>query len=311
MPQRIVNAIKVAAHQTGVDFSYLLKKASQESSFDPNAKASTSSATGLYQFTQQTWLKMVKDNGSKYNLGSYADHISVDSDGVAHADPQWKQAILGLRYDPTTSAEMAGELDKANQASLQNSVGGKIGGTELYLAHFLGAGGAKDFLKNMKTNPQQSAANVLPDAAAANHSVFYAKDGTPRSLEQIYRHFAKKFDDAGTAGATAIASASSGNTAAIAAANTAATTASNTTSLANATTVASASSFTGTALHLFRGTAQSVSGGLQIEGPSLVATMILAQMNDHYSSLAAPGTSDGTNGNNKKTSLYDQASAIS
>jgi hypothetical protein len=192
---KIFSAIKSAATKTGVDFSYLLKKAGQESGFDPSAKASTSSATGLFQFTSQTWLQMVKTNGAQYGLGAYASQISADANGhLSVSDPQAKQAILALRNDPTISAEMAGELDKQNAASLQQNVGGKIGGTELYLAHFLGAGGASDFLSEMRSTPNASGAAVLPDAAAANPSVFYDKAGQPRSLAQIYQHFAQKFD---------------------------------------------------------------------------------------------------------------------
>ncbi len=194
---RIAQAIKLASARTGVDFSYLMNKASQESGLDPNAQASGSSATGLFQFTKQTWLQTVKNYGSQFGLGKYASEISVGSDGVAHvSDPSAKQAILNLRKDPTVSAEMAGELDKQNMSSLQSDVGGKIGPTELYLAHFLGASGASDFLNTLKTQPNASAANVLPEAADANPSVFYDKSGAPRSVSQIYQQFAAKFDKA-------------------------------------------------------------------------------------------------------------------
>jgi hypothetical protein len=183
-----------------------MHKAAQESSFDPNAQASSSSATGLFQFTKQTWLRTLKDHGDQYGLSNYTDHISVDSNGVAHvSDPTWRQAILNLRKDPQVSAEMAGELDKENLASLKSTVGGKIGPTDLYMAHFLGAGGASDFLNEMKVNPNAQAANVLPDAAASNPSVFYSSNGQPRTLAQIYNHFAQKFD--GGSPTTMVASA--------------------------------------------------------------------------------------------------------
>jgi hypothetical protein len=194
LPSKIAQAIRTAAARTGVDFSYLVQKASQESGFDPNAKASSSSATGLFQFTNQTWLQMVKNRGADYGLGTDADKISIDSNGYARvSDPVARQAILGLRNDPQISAEMAGELDKQNFDHLQENVGGKIGGTELYLAHFLGAGGASSFLNKMRANPDAQAASVLPDAANANPSVFYNNAGQPRSLSQIYQHFAQKF----------------------------------------------------------------------------------------------------------------------
>jgi len=191
---RVIHAIQSAASKTGVDFSYLMQKASQESSFDPTAQATTSSAAGLFQFTNQTWLHMIKNYGDQYGLGNYAAQITLDSDGhLTVENSSARQAILALRKDPQISAEMAGELDKENAAVLQQKVGGKIGGTELYLAHFLGASGASNFIREMRANPKAAAADILPIAAAANESVFYDKSGEARSLQQVYQRFAQKF----------------------------------------------------------------------------------------------------------------------
>lgn len=191
----IVNAIQSAANKTGVNFSFLMRKASQESSFDPSATASTSSATGLFQFTSQTWLHMIKTYGDEYGLGNYAAQITKGADGrLSVADSAARQAILALRKDPRISAEMAGELDKENAAALERKVGGKIGATELYLAHFLGATGAGRFIKAMRSTPNAAAAELMPTAASANRTVFYDKVGNPRSLQQVYQKFAQKFE---------------------------------------------------------------------------------------------------------------------
>ncbi len=256
--QRITNAIHNAAAKTGVNFAYLLNKAQQESGLDPNAKASTSSATGLFQFTGQTWMQTLKAHGAQYGLSDYADHISTDNNGVAHVkDPTWRNAILALRSDPQVSAEMAGELDKENGAALKASVGGKIGATDLYLAHFLGAGGASDFLKTMHSNPNAPAANILPDAAAANESVFYNADGTPRSVSQIYDHFAQKFDHAPTT-LVADANGASQNAGQIAAQRYA---------MASATSAPVSGNYVPSMMNSFKA-----------DGSSLFATMMLAQM---------------------------------
>ena len=191
----VMQAIHNAASATGVDFSYLLKKASQESGLDSTAQSTKSSASGLFQFTSQTWLQMIKKHGADYGLGDYAAQITSNAHGKLNvADPAVKHAILALRHDPQISAEMAGELDRENVASLKQNVGGKIGATELYLAHFLGAGGAGDFIDTMRRNPNATAASVLPKAAAANPTVFYSKSGEPRTVGQIYQHFAQRFD---------------------------------------------------------------------------------------------------------------------
>jgi hypothetical protein len=194
-PQAIQAAVRQASDRTGVDFSYLMAKAAQESSFDPEAKAATSSATGLYQFTEGTWLNMVEQHGADYGLGREASQIQRRSDGsLSVQDPQAKRDILELRKDPKISSYLAAEFARDNQSQLQETVGGEIGATELYMAHFLGAGGATKFLNGMHQNPDQSAAALLPEAASANKGVFYDKAGKALSVGQIYDRFAKKFD---------------------------------------------------------------------------------------------------------------------
>ena len=284
LSQRIVDAIKNAAVRTGVDFSYLVNKASQESGFDPNAKTSSSSATGLFQFTNQTWLQMIKQHGAAYGLSNYADHIQIDSNGTAHvSDPVWKKAILDLRQDPQTSAEMAGELDKTNLASLKDNVGGKIGATDLYLAHFLGAGGASDFLNAMKTNPNAKAAEILPEAAAANSSVFYTSSGQARSLSQIYQHFAQKFEGPTSAsGSTLVATASQ--------VQPVTHLSSRTSTYINSPSYVASTSSGALPSYVFAGMPSAtvssnnsytapVASSIKVDSSSLVTTMILAQMN--------------------------------
>lgn len=191
----VVAAVRQASASTGVDFSYLMEKAAVESGFNPDAKASTSSATGLYQFTESTWLDMVAQHGAEHGLGAQASEITYDADGnptVANAAD--RQKILDLRKDPQLAAAMAAELAKDNKTALQSSVGGRIGGTELYLAHFLGAGGAAKFLDAFRQNPTQTASSIFPDAASANPGVFTdSTSGKPCTLQQVYDRFAAHF----------------------------------------------------------------------------------------------------------------------
>ena len=192
VPRDVYNAIKNAAAKTGVNFTYLLEKAAVESSFDKNAKAKTSSATGLYQFIESTWLKMVKDHGDKYGLEKYADKIN---DNGRVTDAKTRKEILALRKDPEIASLMAAEFDAGNYTRLQENVGGKIGSTELYMAHFLGASGASGFLNAMKKSPNMTAADLFPAEARSNRGVFYdAKTGAPRTLRQVYAMFDAKFE---------------------------------------------------------------------------------------------------------------------
>lgn len=195
---RVLTAIKSASDKTGVDFAYLVNKAAQESGFRTEVKAKTSSATGLYQFTEQTWLQMVRDNGSQYGIGGLANKIETRSDGsLTVRDRATRQHILALRKNPELAASMAAEYASDNKEYLADHVGGTIGRTELYMAHFLGAGGAAEFLQAKTNNPQAKAASLLPEAAAANRSVFYDADGKARTVSQIYDRFAAKMEGKG------------------------------------------------------------------------------------------------------------------
>jgi hypothetical protein len=187
--QLVVKAVQNASSRTGVSFDYLMNKARQESSFNPSAKAGTSSATGLFQFIESTWLNAVKAHGSEFGLGEMAAKIS--SDGRV-SDPATRQQILKLRENPEIAANLTAAMTKDNADYLSTSLGGKVGESELYMAHFLGLGGANKFLQARQQNGFQPAADLFPQAAAANKNVFYDASGRKKSLDDVYNFFAQK-----------------------------------------------------------------------------------------------------------------------
>lgn len=171
-------AIVRAAEATGVEFDYLLAQAKIESSLDPAARAPTSSAAGLYQFTGGTWLATLDRHGASHVLGWAGAAI----DGGRVSDPALRAQIMALRFDPSASALMAAELANDNRTELETALGRTPDSAELYLAHFLGAEGAKTFLGALSADPGQSAAGLMPKAAAANRTIFFDRAGAPRSL---------------------------------------------------------------------------------------------------------------------------------
>jgi len=182
-----IAAIRQASAATGSDFNYLLGTAMRESSLQSSAKSSTSSATGLFQFIDQTWLGLVKKYGAEHGLSSYAAAIGQDSSGRYQADnPADRQAILALRNDPAVSAMMAGEYTNETKACMENALGRNVCGGELYAAHFLGPDRACRLIEMSESQPQASAADAFPTAAAANRSVFYNADGSSKTVKQVY-----------------------------------------------------------------------------------------------------------------------------
>lgn len=192
---RVTNAIAMASRRTGVDFSYLLGQAKIESGLNPTARASTSSATGLYQFVDQSWLAVVNDHGSEYGLDWASDAISKGSNGRYYvSDPQLRQQIMDLRNHPETASVMAAEHAADNKAYLEKRLGREAEPADLYMAHFLGVGGAAKFLAANDSTPNASAASLFPSAARANRSIFFDRQGNARSFADIRANFAAKLD---------------------------------------------------------------------------------------------------------------------
>jgi hypothetical protein len=206
---QITGAIRQAAQAVGTSFSYLLATARVESNFDPNAKASTSSARGLFQFIEQTWLSTMKEAGPRLGYGSYADAIVRTPSGRLQVpDPAMRAQILNLRHDPTANAVMAGALTKSNAAVLRGRLGRPPSEGELYIAHFMGVSGAARLIA-AAAKPDVSAAELFPNAARANRSIFYDKQGRARDAAEVYTTLTGRYDVArtGRAAPTEVASA--------------------------------------------------------------------------------------------------------
>src|ERR1700754_220932 len=208
---KIATSIKQAASTTGASFEYLLATAKMESNFNPKASATTSSARGLYQFIDQTWLGTVKEAGSQLGYGKYADAISKSSSGTYYInDPTMRTSIMKLRDDPDAASSMAAVLTQSNSFKLTGKIGRRPTDSELYMAHFMGVGGAGKLISNAEDNPQASGAQLFPNAAAANRSIFYDRSGQARSVSEVYSVLTSRYASAANSSATHSAMASAG-----------------------------------------------------------------------------------------------------
>jgi len=187
----VESAIQRASSATGVDFSFLMGAAKRESGYNPAAKARTSSASGLFQFVDQTWLSTLKKHGAKYGYARYADLIQQGSDGRYRvAGDEARKTVLGLKLDPHAASLMAGELASDHASYLRGRMGRSPTAGELYAAHFLGPQGSARLIEAVGNSPGASAAALFPDAAAANRSIFY-REGRPATVSEVYANLTR------------------------------------------------------------------------------------------------------------------------
>lgn len=189
---RIEQAFDAASDTTGTSFQYLLDTAQRESSLQPDARAATSSATGLFQFVEGTWLQTLKEEGPSLGLGQYSAEIGKTASGRYQvADPAMREKILALREDPDVASLVAGAFTRRNAQSLRDDIGRDATAGELYIAHFLGAKGASALIGAAGSDPASSAADLFPQAARANPAIFY-EGGRERTVAEVYANLTGK-----------------------------------------------------------------------------------------------------------------------
>jgi hypothetical protein len=183
----LASVLNAAGDRNDVDFDYLLKTAIRESALDPTAKTASSSATGLFQFLDSTWLQVMKSEGPRLGYQKYADAITRDRHGdYVIKDPRLRAEVLKLREDPQVAADMAAAFTKSNGDYLKAKFGRMPSPGELYIAHFLGPQGAEKMFDAGLENPDQIAAKLFPREASANRTIFY-DHGQPRTIRQVYK----------------------------------------------------------------------------------------------------------------------------
>lgn len=204
VPTPAVTAIRSASEKGGLEFGYMMELASAESAFSHDIKASTSSATGLYQFIESTWHDMILRYGAKHGLGLFAPEVTAYTDDYGRAqarvdNPFVRTGILEMRKNPHLNARLSADFQTENRAKQLCHVDNKkLGRTDMYLAHFLGAHDGVYFINNLRKSPETSAVRLFPEAAEYNINVFYETAGrTPvseRSLREVFNFFDRKFN---------------------------------------------------------------------------------------------------------------------
>ena len=175
--RHLVETIVKAARVTGIDPALLMAIADKESSFSTHVQAKTSSATGLFQFIERTWLQVVRDFGAKHGLAKEAAATQWIDDELTVPDPAERARILELRRNPYLSALLAAEMLSRDRARIARSIGRDLTRGETYLSHFLGPDDAERFMEKVVGQPNSAAATLLPKPARANKPIFFARVG--------------------------------------------------------------------------------------------------------------------------------------
>ncbi|GLS42213.1 transglycosylase SLT domain-containing protein [Methylobacterium brachythecii] len=178
----LIEKIIRASRATNVDPVLLMAIADKESSFKTEVQAQTSSASGLYQFIESTWIGVVRDFGPRYGL---AQEAATLAGGATRAQ---RTAILDMRRDPYLSAVFAAEMLKRDSLRIAARIGRNLTGGEVYLVHFLGPDGAERMISEVSRRPDTVAANLLPKPAAANKPIFYG-GGKSLSVSEVRGKF--------------------------------------------------------------------------------------------------------------------------
>src|SRR6478752_6911483 len=157
VPRWLAETVVRAAQVTGVDPAYLMALADKESSLLPNNKARTSSAEGLFQFVDGTWLEVLRRYGPKHGYAAEAEAIQIVQGRPVVSDKDERDRILKLRRDPYLCALMAGEMINTHREILAGKIARDPSFAELYMAHFLGLNGASRFVALPSDTPGKSA----------------------------------------------------------------------------------------------------------------------------------------------------------
>lgn len=186
-----------AARRIGIDPQILVKIAGFESNFSTAARPistsrpqlntvrqwdgtmAISSAYGLGQFLDGTWLEMVRKHGGKYGV--------ENADSLTRAQAN----APGIRDNPRLQAAMLAEFTRENLAA-----GARLGGPDpdanVYAMHNLGSADARKFLEALRATPNARADQVLSDRVISGNPSLYGDGG--RTIAQAYRAMGEHMD---------------------------------------------------------------------------------------------------------------------
>ncbi len=203
----LVDTLYNVAKKTDTDFKLLVITAMIESDLGRVTISSKSTARGIYQYIEPTWLVLMKRYGGRIGYQHYSDSITFNAQTRT---PEVKggmitrQKILDLRYDNKIAALIKAYQIKDEKRILETYKNGQnITVTDHYIAHMLGLSLARTFYKLKNTESDFILANLkdrnFKEAVSLNKSFFYTQTGDALNASQAYvqfdRKISQKFDN--------------------------------------------------------------------------------------------------------------------
>lgn len=190
LPVRVNEAVNRAATEYGISTSYLagavsreygmyLKGPEDQIDYSRGNAAGASGAVGIGQIIPGTAKMVFRSPEFQAVWGS--------TKGLSDAQ------ILEMRSDPDASILATAVLAKQTDRLVRAVTGRPATDAELYMGHFLGAGGAAELMRKLQSDPDASSVDLFPQAAAANKTVFYNKDGSAKTAQELYNELGRTF----------------------------------------------------------------------------------------------------------------------
>lgn len=188
----IATLILLIAKEDGMDPAYLLHLAKRESNLNAAASSPMSTAKGLFQFTENTWLCSVRTFGPAFGVTD-SDKISLKRQGSCTVENQnVRDRLLSMRSNPKVSTQIAAAFSVQNYRILATTFGRTPNSTELYVLHLLGQRDGIRFLMAVRSTPLMPAFEITPVGAMANRKIFYTSDNRPKFVSEIYDELSLK-----------------------------------------------------------------------------------------------------------------------
>ena len=194
----LIDILLEVSEKTETDFELLALKAMLESDLGRNTTNPSSTARGVFQYIETTWLTLMARYGERIGHKDYAESVKFDAitkePYVDRLSRYSRAEILKLRFDTRVAA-----LIKAHQMKEETPLmeifkdSKKLSATDHYIAHMMGLGMAKDFyaLKNQESDKilTHSGNPLFREAAILNPAFFYDEKGAALTAPQAYKNF--------------------------------------------------------------------------------------------------------------------------